>query len=90
MLVHLIVELFISRDLYSDELFVSSVSDLISVAVEYLDNNVPFVKVLHEAEPAKVSYDDDWFLRGCPLQEGLEVPWGVLVSGFCQALVELD
>jgi hypothetical protein len=60
--------------------------------VEYLDDIVPFVKVLLGAEPAEViavCYNDHWFLCGCPLEEELEVPWCVFVSGFCKALVKL-
>jgi hypothetical protein len=93
MLVHVVVALLVSRDLDADELFVRGVSDLISMFVDYLDDIVPFVKILFGAEPAKVitlGYDDHCLLRGCPLEVELEVPWGFLVSGFCKALVELD
>ena len=77
MLVLVIVELFVSRDFDSDEISFSSVSDWISVAVEYFGRIVPFVKLFLGTEPAKiivVCYDDHWFLRGCLLEEELEVP----------------
>jgi hypothetical protein len=86
MLVHVVVKLIISGDPDAYELLVSSISDLISTLVEYLDDIVLFVKVLFGAGAAKVitvCYDDHWLLRGCPLEEEFEVPWGVLVSGFC-------
>jgi hypothetical protein len=77
MLVHVVVALLVSRDLDADELFVRGVSDLISMFVDYLDDIVPFVKILFGAEPAEVitlGYDDHCLLRGCALEVELEVP----------------
>jgi hypothetical protein len=88
-LVHVVVELLVSGDPDAYELLVSN---LVYVLVEYLDDIVPFVKVLLGAEPAEViavCHNDNRFLCRCPLEEELEVPWSVLVSGFCEALVEL-
>jgi hypothetical protein len=54
MLIHVVVKLLVSRDLDAYEFLVSSISNLISMRVEYLDDIVPLVKVLLGAEPASL------------------------------------
>jgi hypothetical protein len=53
MLVHVIVELIVSRDPDTNELFVSCIGNLVAMLVEDLDDIIPLVKVLLRAKPSE-------------------------------------
>ena len=92
-LIHVVVGVFVYFYTDTDELFVSCISDLISMLVECLDNCIPFVDVVgwtKSSEVITVCDDNHWFARVRPLEEQFEIPWCVLVSKLPKAFVELD
>ena len=93
MLVHVIVELLSKCYFNADKLFAGCIGHLVSMLVEDLYDTVPFVEVLFSSKPAKViavCYDNHRLICGCPFEEELEIPWSVLASSLCKALVELS
>ena len=92
-LIHVVFKVFVYFYTDTEELFVSCISDLVSMLVECLDNCIPFVDVVGWTKSSKVITmcdDDHRFARVRRLEEQFEVPWCVFIPTLSKAFVELD